>query len=292
MTLRSAITAAAAQFRAAGIDTPRLDAEMLLCSVLGSDRLALLRDCDDPLSPSQELQFGDLVSRRTAREPLPYLLGRHPFLDFFLFTAPGVLIPRPETELLVETGAQFLSGRETIRPRAVDVGAGTGAIPIGLARRLPAAEIAATDISPAALAVARRNVESLGVKDRVRLLEGSLMDPIPALWRGELDLMISNPPYIPSALIESLQPEVARYEPREALDGGNDGLAVIRELAAAAPGWLRPTGALMLEVGESQARAVLELFARAGLTDCHSVDDLAGIPRVVVGRKSAAIGRN
>jgi len=279
-TLREALAAAIPVLEAAGVETPRLDAELLLAHALGKSRTYLFAHPHAALPAPLETAFRLLVDRRCAREPLPYLLGTWEFMGLPFRVAPGVLIPRPETELLVE--AVSASVRE--RARVLDVGVGSGCISISLARLLPRAEVVGLEPSGAALQVARANAGELGVAERVRFVQGSF--PEAARPLGRFDAVASNPPYIPSAEVERLPPELRLYEPRLALDGGPDGLQVLRALATESPALLNPEGLLAVEVAKGQAGTVVSLLAGNEAWEQPEVlADLAGIPRVVLARR-------
>ena len=256
LTIRAASLQAVAEL-APVTDIPRLEAEVLLADVLDASRAVLIAHPERPLTPAQLDRYQALVRRRAADYPLPYLTGRLEFYGLEFEVTPEVLIPRPETETLVELAL-------TRRPRsAVDVGTGSGCIAVSLAVHLPEATIYATEISPAALAVARRNAERHGVAERVRLLAGDLLSPCP----GPVDLIVSNPPYVSTGERASLPASVRDYEPSLALDGGPDGLDVVRRLLAQAPAVLagplpaegRRGGALLIEIGAGQGEAAATL---------------------------------
>jgi release factor glutamine methyltransferase len=248
---------------------PRLDAELLLGEATGWDRARLAAGPEAGVPPGAGRKFAEMVRRRLRREPVAYILGRKGFRHLELTVDRRVLIPRPETELLVELALE-------LRPRrALDVGTGSGAVALAIADELPECEVTATDTSAAALEVARANTARLGLAGRVELVEAML----PAA-PGEFDLVVANLPYVGEAEWGSLEPEVTRWEPREALLAGPDGLDVIRAaIPAVAP--LVPT--LALEVGIDQAPAVGELLFEAGFATVETRADLAGIPRVVGG---------
>lgn len=291
LTVSQALLSAAERLRITS-PTPRLDAELLLAHVLGWDRAQLLAEGRVMLTEPQAVAFHDLVTRRAALQPIAYLVGHKEFYGLDFAVDPRVLVPRPETELLVDL-ALALARRKTRdeRPKELestssvvgpsslvlaDIGTGSGAIAVALALHLPEAQIIATDISPEALALARWNVERHGVADRVRLLQGDLLDPLDA----PIDLIVSNPPY---TILSEIDEGVRRYEPRQALDGGADGLDVYGRLLAQAPAKLRPYGAILLEIGATQAAAVLELARRSLPGASIGVyQDLAGLDRVVV----------
>jgi release factor glutamine methyltransferase len=273
--VREALAAAGDALSAAGVDTPRLDAEVLLAEVTGRDRATLAAEPEAPVDPEAARRFGEMIRRRLRREPVAYILGRKAFRQVELAVDPRVLIPRPETELLVEIALE-------LGPRsALDVGTGSGAIALALADELPECEVVATDTSEDALDLARANAERLGLADRIDFERGTL----PAGRR--LDLVLANLPYVSEAEFEALEPEIARHEPRRALVAGPDGLEAIALVAAAAPAALTERGALALEVGAGQAGSVAELFVDLGFGQVEGRQDLAGIPRVVLGRMSA-----
>lgn len=274
-TISQALDWASGQLRASS-PTARLDAELLLAHVLGWPRARLLAEGRLPLDPQRESAFRSLVARRAALEPVAYLIGHKEFYGLDFVVDARVLVPRPETELLVEKALERLKVRTLERPNIVDVGTGSGAIAVALALHLPEAQIMAIDISPAALELARQNVERHGLTERVRLLEGDLLDPLDQ----PVDLIVSNPPY---TILSEIDEGVRRHEPRQALDGGADGLDLYRRLLAAAPAKLRPGGAVLLEIGATQAAAVAELARRSFPEASVAVhQDLAGRDRVIV----------
>jgi release factor glutamine methyltransferase len=258
---------------------PRRDAELLLEHLLGCDRTALLTHPERILAEAESEQFDRLVERRLAAEPMQYLIGEQEFFGLRFEVSPAVLIPRPETEHLVEAVLQRFAREEEVR--IVDVGTGSGAIAVALAHALPRARVTAVDLFPAALEVAHRNAERHGVIDRLTLLPSDLLAAVDS--RG-FDAVVSNPPYI--ATTEVLEPQVANYEPRSALYAGRTGLEIYERLIPQAAGSLKPGGWLMLEIGYGQSSAVRNLMhGWAGVT---LVNDLQGIPRVVLGQKQSA----
>jgi release factor glutamine methyltransferase len=280
MTIREALAGAIPRLTAAGVETPRLDAELLLAHVLERGRTHLFAHPEAALADEHAAEFAALLCRREAREPLPYLLGAWEFMGMLFRVEPGVLIPRPETETLVEAAAERLPPRA----RILDVGAGSGCICAGLARVLPDAEILGLEPSPEALEIARRNIDALGFGDRVRVVAGRF--PEDALELGPLDALVSNPPYIPSAEVDALAPELRQYEPRGALDGGTDGLDVLGPLTREGARLLKPGGLFAVEVARGQAERVCALLRAAGTWDePETAADLAGIDRVVLTRK-------
>jgi release factor glutamine methyltransferase len=278
----------------AGVQTARLDAECILAHVLGWDRWRLLTEPERRLTPEKFGRYLVLLQRRELREPLAYLLGRREFWSMTLGVSAEVLVPRPETETLVEAalsmvrdnGASSDAGCPYPRPPVlVDLCTGSGAVAVALACEVPGASVYATDISRACLRIARANAERQGVEGRIRFLKGDLWR---ALQRERLDasvdVIVCNPPYVASGLFSTLMPEVL-WEPRLALDGGPDGLHFHREIIAGSPRFLRPGGALLLEIGEGQAVSVMELLNAAGIYgEPRVLPDLAGRDRVVVAR--------
>jgi release factor glutamine methyltransferase len=268
--------------RAAGVEDPRLDAELLLAEAAGWDRVRFATEPEVGVPPSAARRFGEMVRRRLRREPVAYILGRKGFRHIELAVDQRVLIPRPETELLVELALE-------LQPRRVlDIGTGSGAIALAVADEIPACEVIATDRSAAALAVARANAERLHLADRVEFVE--VMLPPDA---GGFDLVVANLPYVAESEWGGLEPEVTEWEPREALLAGPDGLDAIRALLAAdsvrylsrsAQQKANGGGVLALEVGEGQAEAVTELMREWGFGAIEIRADLAGIARVVWGR--------
>jgi len=263
--------------RKAGVASPRLDAELLLAAAAGMTRAELLAGGNpDP----QATRFARLIERRAAREPIAYILRRKEFYSIDLEVGPAVLIPRPETETLVEVALEVL--RESGGTLVIDVGTGSGAIGLAIAAKEPRAQVVATDLSADALAVARRNAERLGMAGRVETRHAdffSVLDGGSPLRR--FDLIVSNPPYIADSEISGLQPEVSRYEPRVALAGGPDGMDFYRVMAREAPAHLAVRGHLVVETGAGQAAAVAAIFRAAGFAAVSTRNDLAGIPRVV-----------
>jgi len=266
--VRDALNGAIDALRAAGGESPRLDAELLLAEATGWDRARFAADSDVGVPADAGRRFGESVRRRLRREPVAYILGRRGFRKIELGVDRRVLIPRPETELLVELALE-------LRPASVlDVGTGSGAIALAIADELPGCEVTATDTSPAALEVARTNAERLGLSGRVRFLESSIPEG------DSFDLTVANLPYVADPDWPSLQPEVTKWEPREALLAGPDGLDAIRAAVLQVQ-----QGTLALEVGEGQAEDVAELLRDAGFTEIRARRDLAAIERVVVGER-------
>jgi release factor glutamine methyltransferase len=270
-SVRDALGGAVDALAAAGVESPRLDAELLLAEATGWDRARLAAEPEAGIPAGAARRFGEMVRRRLRREPVAYILGRKGFRQLELRVDRRVLVPRPETELLVELALE-------LRPRRVlDMGTGSGAIALAIADELPDCEVVASDTSAAALEVARANAERLGLAGRVELVE-AMLPPDP----GELDLLVANLPYVGEAEWGELEPEVTKWEPREALLAGPDGLDVLRAAIPVAAG---AAPALALEVGAGQAPAVSELLYAAGFATIEARPDLAGIPRVVWGRR-------
>lgn len=277
--VRPLIEAAEQMLRHAGVESPRLDAELLLAAAAGVARIELLSRVV-AVDETARARFAQLVARRAAREPLAYILGRKEFYSLELEVGPGVLIPRPETEILVEVSLEELGRRRD--PRVLDVGTGSGAIALAIAAGLPSACVVATDVSAGALAVARRNLERLGMAERIEIRLAdcfAVMDGGKPL--GLFDLIVCNPPYVRDGEIEGLQAEVSRYEPRITLAGGSDGLDFYRLLARGARQHLAAGGKIAVEVGAGQAADVAAIFRASGLSEITMRNDLSGISRVV-----------
>ena len=306
---------AAARLRAAGVETACLDAEVLLAEVLGIERWRLLADGAAAVPAAALAVFEARLARREAREPVAYILGRKEFWSLDFIVTPDVLIPRPETECLVETAVRWLRHRAASSPGSivpspgsqvvpdvtqdqglgtrgrlvvVEVGTGPGTILLAVAREVEGPRYLGTDVSAAALAVARRNAAALGLASKVELVRGDLYEPLAGLGlEGRVDLLVSNPPYVRSRDMEGLAPEIRRYEPALALHGGRDGLDVTRRLVAEAPRWLAPGGALLVEFGDGQADECLACLRAAGaFGPGRIVRDLGGWPRAVLARKA------
>lgn len=265
------------RFAERGLRTPRLDAEVLLAHLLRRDRVSLYTHFDQPLAKEELGAFRELIKRRLGGEPVAYLVGKQEFWSLSFAVDPRVLIPRPETEGLVEAVLSLLAGRAA--PTVADIGTGSGAIAVAVAHERPDARVLAVDRSAEALAVARENALAHGAA--VEFLEGDLLAPLSG--RGPFDVIASNPPYIAEGDFPSLPPEVRR-EPRGALLSGPDGLDAIRRLVADAKSLLAPGGALALEVGAGQAQAVASLLTAGGYLAIEAKKDLAGIERVVIGK--------
>lgn len=256
-----------------------LDAEVLARHVLECDRATLLTRSRDAIPSAFDRLYNPLITRRAAREPIAYIVGHREFWGLDFEVTPDVLIPRPETELIVEEAVSIAS--RTLTRRIIDVGTGSGCLAVALAVEFPAARVVATDVSPAALDIAGRNADRHNVGGRISFVQSDLLERV----EGTAQLIASNPPYVPDGAATGLQPEVARYEPSSALYAGADGLAVIRRLLAAAPRCLADDGWLVVEFGFGQAAAVRAAAAEAGWQVARLRADLQGIPRVVVLRR-------
>lgn len=270
---------AAAQLAQAGIDEAELDAALLLGHVVSASRTLVRLFGERPLDAAQLAALADLVARRASREPLPYVLGYQEFMGLRLRCDRRALIPRWDTEALAEAATTALSGY--VSPRVADIGTGTGALAISIAHALPTAEVWAVDASPDALALATENAALLGLSDRVHPLLGHLATPLPA--EVSFDGIVANLPYIPRGELPGLQPEVRDWEPGAALDGGDDGLDLLRELAATAYVHLAPGGWLLLEHADDQSDAVRALLGEYGYQAIRLVHDWAGRCRGVWG---------
>ena len=267
-------------FEARGIPSPRLQAERILSHVLGMPRLQLYLVHDRPLTASEQDRLRALVVRRGDREPLAWVLGEEAFHDIELNITPDVLVPRPDTETLVNAALEWLP--ESSDPTYLaDVGCGSGAVGLALASARTNLRVYAIDREAGPLACTKKNVQKLSLADRVAVLHGDLLAPVPA--ERPIDWVVSNPPYIPSKDIDTLEPEVSKWEPRAALDGGLDGLEVYRRLVPQAAE--RVTSGLLVEVGIHQHEPVAGLFEASGLVDIRTWTDLGGVVRVVGGRK-------
>lgn len=261
-----------------GIENARLDAELLLAAVLGVNRLDLYLQFDRPLTQQELETYRAYVKRRLQREPLQYIVGRVQFRELELNVDPRVLIPRPETEVLV--GVVLAWAAEHGARTAIDLGTGSGAIALSLAKEGNFERIIATDVSRDALKVAYANADRLGLKDRIEWRHGSLWD---AVRDGEtFDVIVSNPPYVESTSAAELQPEVVRWEPAEALFAGPDGLDILKQILNGAPGRLNRPGLVAVEIGAGQAEAVRRIAESTGaFTAVHSTQDLSGRDRIV-----------
>jgi release factor glutamine methyltransferase len=278
-TVREGLNEAASKLSAAEVELPAFEAQLLMAHTLGTSRLHVLTRMDEPLPSSAWSQLDALVARRSVREPTAYIRGVQEFYGLEFVVSPAVLIPRPETELLVDLVVETL--KDSQEATLMDVGTGSGCVAVTAAVRLPHLRVVGIDLCGDAIAVAGENARRLGVADRVNLLCTDFRTC--ALTYG-VDMIVSNPPYIPTDELETLQAEVRVFEPRVALDGGEDGFVFHRALVPMAGRQLKPTSALAVEVGSGQAPAVARLMQDAGFRQIESRRDLQGIERVVLGR--------
>ncbi len=276
MKIREAQNLISNALRTRGRDNAARETEMMLCHVLGCDRVQLFMRSAEELDEEQNQKLAILFNERMVGRPLQYLLGTAPFLELDIKVNEDVLIPRPETELLAKEAEAFLKGAGLQRPAVLDLCTGSGALAAWLAKHFPEAKIAASDVSPWALAVAAENCP-----ESVDLVPSDLFEKLPYTY----DLIVCNPPYIPGGEIEELQPEVRYYEPRLALDGGADGLDLIRKIIAEAPRHLNARGMLLMEMGHDQGKAALVLAEEAGFGACSVLRDLEGHDRILKAEK-------
>ena len=280
-TVGAALSWARGELARAAVESPQLTAELLLGNTLGWDRARLLTHPEAPLPEDKGSRFAALVERRCAGEPLEYITGEQEFFGLSFLVSPAVLIPRPETEILVEKALTLAHDSGAKSLRFVDVGTGSGCIAVSVARECRQSQVWAVDISPAALAVARRNAARHGVADRVHFVCADMLE---SFRPGQVsDFILSNPPYVACADIPDLPREVRDHEPRLALFGGKSGLAVCARLAAQAWRHLAPGGFLLMEIGEGQSEAVSRILREAGFAVEPAVPDLRGIPRCMIG---------
>ncbi len=279
MTIVSTVANGQARLIDAGIppEAARIDAEVLARHVLGWDRATYVSECHRPVDRAFDTRYAALITRRVGREPVAHLVGYREFWGLELAVTPDVLIPRPETELVVETALRLWSARPGDFLLA-DVGTGSGCLAIALATEFPAARVIATDMSAAALDVAQANAARHGVADRITWYHGRDLAGAPR----PVDLIVSNPPYVPAAAIDALAPEVRDHEPRIALNGGPDGTVALRAVIADADGALAPDGDLIVEFGSDQESAFREIVAGTGLRVTRVARDLQGLARVGV----------
>ena len=282
-------------FKEKGIESPRLDAEVLLGHVLEKERIYLYVHFDEPLQPQELADYREAIKQRIRRVPVAYIIGKREFMGLTFHVTEDTLVPRPDTEILVQAAIERLkkmSGAEEAHPvHFADIGTGTGAICLSVLHYLPQATADTVDISEAARKVAEENAEALDVKGRVTFYTGDLLAPLAsqdgaASGKARYDAILSNPPYIPDADIEGLAPEVRCKEPRTALSGGADGLDFYRRLVADSPALLKDDGFLAVEVGIHQAQDVAKMAAQSGsFARTEVIKDYGGIERVVVAWK-------
>ncbi len=279
-TLVQAWTAARDRLRRAGLASPVIDARLLVEAAADASRVEIVTEPHRPLTAQQAARLDDYLARRERREPVSHILGRRGFWKIMLQVTPHVLTPRPDTETVVDVALAAFSERQAFT--VLDLGVGSGAILLAILAERPAARGLGVDISEEALAVARENAANLGLAGRCALLRG---DWTTGLGDEGFDLVVSNPPYIATAVIDELEPEVKDYEPRLALDGGPDGLDAYRRLVPEILRVLRPGGMFAVEIGHDQKTAVEALFRAAGAADVRTIRDLADRDRVVAGAK-------
>jgi len=292
MTVRKLIRVTSEYFTGKSIASAKLNTERLLADVLGLSRIELFMQFDRPVLGAELDRFRAVVKRRAAGEPLQQILGETEFYSRVFKVEPGVFIPRPETERLVETAVQLLTpdDQALVAPVVVEIGCGTGIIGISMAAELPRLTVYATDINPGAVDLAKRNAHTLGVEARVHIQPGSRFDPLPRHIQGQVDLLVSNPPYIRHDDIAGLPADVKEHDPHTALDGGPDGLDFYRALAAGMGAWLRPGGHIAVEIGDDQGADVSEILAASGGDDVQVIQDYAERDRVVTARVGSAMG--
>ncbi len=278
-TVGEVLREAAAQLEAAGVETARLDAELLLAQALGVSRSAVLARLREPLEAGAAARFTPLLARRRRREPLAYVVGGREFWSLWIAVDRRVMAPRPETELVVELGLACIRGLR--QPRVLDVGAGSGCIAIAIACERPDAAVTGIDCSFGALEVARANARACGVAERVQWQQADLRE---IGFAERFDLVVANLPYVATPEIDRLEPEVRVWEPRLALDGGPDGLQLVRAALERAPLWVRPGGWLVVEIGADQGEGARQVAVQRGWAGVRVERDWAGLPRVIVAR--------
>jgi release factor glutamine methyltransferase len=263
------------------VESPRVDAEILLAYCLGIKRVDLYIRFDQPLSQHELTVFKDLIKRRAKREPVAYITGQKEFWSINFNVTPDVLIPRPDTECLVEAALEYLSGKQNSQPiKIFEPGTGSGAVIISLCSEHPENIFFASDLSVKAIETARRNAKKNGLEKPIHFFSGDWLAPINHATCC-FDIIISNPPYIPRSVIETLHPEISKFEPRLALDGDKDGLFALRHLISSAHSFLRPGGSLILEIGHDQKEQVQKMITACGeYEDCSFRKDYGGNYRV------------
>ena len=279
MNTEAALRTAAEKLDQAGIAEPRREAASLLAFILKTDRAFLIAHPEHELTADRSILYKSVVKRRANREPFQHIVGRQEFYGLDFLVTPDVLVPRPETELLVEIALQKLAQVDDVR--FLEIGVGSGCISVSILHHLPEATSLAVDLSRPALGIALRNAESLGVASRLQLLESNVYESVP---EENFSAILSNPPYIPAADIGNLQPEVRDFDPHIALTDGGDGLAIIRTIIDGAAARLRAGGLLLIEIGQGQAADVRDLLSGGPWTDVDFAPDLQGNPRVAVAR--------
>jgi release factor glutamine methyltransferase len=285
MILKQALAAAIKELDDSAVGSPRMNGEVLLMFTLGCDRTYLYSHPERELNEDEQLRYYAAVSRRASGYPSQYITGHQEFWGLDLIVTPAVLIPRPETEHIVEVVIEIARAAEYHgqpgRPKLVDVGTGSGAIALALAKELQSAEVLAVDVSTSALEIALANAARLQLESRVQFQESNVLNSV--VLDGSFDFVVSNPPYVALSEADKVQDVVKKYEPKVAVFAGEHGLDIIRRLIPQAREALRSGGYLVMEIGYSMSEAVMGIME--GFEEVHAVPDLAGIPRVVVGRK-------
>lgn len=307
-TIKAALDWTVGFLQRKGDENPRLSAEWLMAEATGLSRIELYVNFERPLSLDERAVLRDFVARRGKGEPLQLISGKVPFRYITVLVAPGVLIPRPETEVLVSEAFAELKlprvadhvasgeeGERIVSPdlpevKAIDLCTGSGCIACSIASEYPAAQVLALDIAPEALALAQKNVDELGLADRVQVRKSDLLSAVPEAEAATFDLLISNPPYVPSAVCDTLPGEVKNWDPRLALDGGEDGLDLFRRFVPDAFRLLKPDGVLAVELFEGHLDQAKALVQQAGFDRARIAQDLTGRPRVLVARKPEVAG--
>ena len=286
MTLAEAVHHASEKLLQHGIENARLDAELLLCKSVNKNRVWIVTHGKEQLEEEAGRRFESLIHRRAKREPFQYIIGAQEFWGLDFTVTPDVLIPRPETELIIERALAIEPDRR-IPLKIFDLCTGSGCIAVSLAKEWGQAQIIASDKSVKALVVAGENARGHGVSERIRFFEGDLFEPLEELdLRGRIDLIVTNPPYVPDGILSSLQPEVRDFEPQDALAAGDDGTEFHKRIIDRAPAFLRNGGALIMEMGLGQAEMLAGIVKENGHYQPSEVfKDLAGIERVIVARK-------
>lgn len=282
MLVQNILNEAARNFAEAGIPSPRLDAEILLAFCLGCDRIDFIKNPAAPVDEKTLASFQELVARRLAWEPVAYITGRKEFWSIVLEVNSTVLIPRPDTEVLVEEALAVYKQMGLTEIKILDIGTGSGAIALALAGEIPAARLTATDISAAALATARRNARNLNLERQIKFLQGDLFEPVDDIF----DIIVGNPPYIADEEYNKLPTGVKDYEPAAALLAGAGGLDFYRKIITGAPGHLKNNGWILLEIGSNQGTQIGNIFESSGQYSNISIrNDYAGLPRVIKARR-------
>jgi release factor glutamine methyltransferase len=283
-TVAASVKQAADRIRAAGSASPRLDSELLLAHVFGGQREQLYREPERRLSADQAARFEELVARRVRREPVAYIIGHKPFRTIDVLTGPEAIVPRPDTETLVDVVLDALAQLDDPHPRVLDVGTGTGAVALAICAENPGASVIATDVDGRTLELARRNAEMLHLADRIEFVQSDLFEDLPP--GGRFHVIVSNPPYVSEAEHGGLQPEIRQWEPHDALVSGPSGLEVYERLIPGALPFLDPRSMLAVEIHEGRVDEVCALFRSTGrFTAIRVHPDLGGAPRVVSARE-------